>query len=167
MTSDAENLVLIRPDRRKHRRAIFDLTGKAFGRPYWDWLDHCEHDYIDHSPYDWSASTIGLLDGQVVTHWGIWDISIRVGAAVLRAACVGAVSTHGRFRRRGLMARTAAAACRAARRAGYDISLLFGIRDFYHRFGYVRAWPERTYVVRTADLPPGGPPGGRSAVRTT
>ena len=37
--------------------------------------------------------------------------------------------------------------------AGYDMSLLFGIDDFYYRFGYVRAWSGRAFRVEVADLP--------------
>jgi hypothetical protein len=37
------------------------------------------------------------------------------------------------------------------------MSILFGIRDFYHKFGYVRAWREATYVVKVSDLPDGAP----------
>jgi len=154
-----EKLTLIRPDRREHRAAIHDFTGKAFGYPYWAWLTRSRESYFDQSHYDWSASTIGLLGGRIVTHWGVWGFDMRVGTATLRVAGIGAVCTHGGMRRRGLMARTIAAACEAMRDAGYDASLLFGIGGFYHRFGYVRAWPDCTYVVRTERLPTGRPAG--------
>jgi len=39
------------------------------------------------------------------------------------------------------MAKTVAATIEAMSQVGYDMTVLFGIPDFYHRFGYVRAWP--------------------------
>ncbi len=36
-------------------------------------------------------------------------------------------------------------------RRGYAVSMLFGIPDFYHRFGFLPAIPEHTTVVATRD----------------
>jgi hypothetical protein len=41
----------------------------------------------------------------------------------------------------------------AMRELGYDYSLLFGISDYYHRFGYCQAWPAMDLRVDVADLP--------------
>ena len=50
----------IAPDPDTHPEAIFDLTGKTFGRDgYWDWLRYCRGEYVAASHYDWKASTIG------------------------------------------------------------------------------------------------------------
>ena len=157
MTS--EQLTLVHPDRRTHRQAIIDLTGKTFGHTYWDWLVHCRRSYVDRGPYDWSASTVGFLGDEIVTHWGVWRIPMRIGRAVVRVGGIGAVSTHGEMRKRGLMAQTATASIEAMRREGYDLSLLFGISDFYPRFGYVRAWADNRYVAQVRDLPTGRLPG--------
>ncbi|MGC9455053.1 MAG: GNAT family N-acetyltransferase [Phycisphaerae bacterium] len=156
----SDRLEIIAPDPQEHREGIFDLTAKTFahhGRVYWGWIDHCTDGYIDHSRYDWSASSVGLLDGRLVTHWGVWDYRMRVGSSTLRVAGIGAVATHGRYRRRGLMDRTARASLGRIAEIGYDMSLLFGRADYYERFGYVRAWSERTYVVDVADLPTQAP----------
>jgi ribosomal protein S18 acetylase RimI-like enzyme len=105
------------------------------------------------SHYDWRASRIGLLDGQLVTHFGVWDYQMRIGTARVRTGGIGAVATHGDFRKRGLMDRTARACVAAMRELGYDFSMLFGIDNFYHRFGYTRAWIESDYHLRVGDLP--------------
>ena len=156
---DPAKLVLTRPDRRTQREAVIDLAAKTFGKPYWNWVAHCRESYLDYGPYDWSASTIGLLDGRIVTHWGVWGLRMRIGRCAVRVGGIGAVSTHGDMRNRGLMARTAIAACQAMRQAGYDLSVLFGIRGFYHRFGYVSAWPKQSYLVHVDDLPSARPAG--------
>jgi len=152
-------LTFVRPDPKIHRDAVFDLIAKVFAsREYWGMIAYCRNSYIDGSHYDWRASTIGLLGNQIVTHWGVLGYRMRIGRARVRTAGIGVVATHGDFRKKGLMVETACAGCEATRAAGYDMSVLFGISDFYHRFGYVRAWPERTYLVRAESLPP-APPG--------
>ena len=159
MTDKANDLVLTAPDPKRHAAAIFDLTGKCFSHPesYYHWLKHCREAYFGHANYDWSASTVGLLRGKVVTHWGVWGYRMRIGTARVRTAGIGAVATDGMLRRRGLMRRTAAAGVQRAAAAGYDMSVLFGIHDFYHRFGYVPAWPDLAYVAQLDDLPRGRP----------
>jgi predicted N-acetyltransferase YhbS len=139
--------------------AIYDLTAKAFsrGHKYWDWLDYCRRCYVEGSHYDWDASTIGEIDGRVVTHWGVWDYTMRLDAARLRVAGIGAVATDGAFYRRGLMRRTVEGALPVIARAGYDLSTLYGLWDFYDKFGYTRGWSEPTYRVHLDDLPEHAP----------
>jgi hypothetical protein len=43
--------------------------------------------------------------------------------------------------------------------AGYDISILFGIPNFYHKFGYVRGWSSPSYKTGVDGLPVGQPAG--------
>ncbi len=140
--------------RKEHYEAILDLTGKAFAsRRYWGWIEYCNDGYLADSPYDWKSSRIGLLDGKIVTHYGIWDHRMRIGTAAVRVAGVGAVATEGAFYNHGLMAKTAAACVADLAGYGYHLTMLDGISDFYDRFGYVRAWPEVVWLADAAALP--------------
>lgn len=159
MPEDALRLAAPRP--KEDRLALFDLISKTFGG-YFAWMEKCEKHYIGHSHYDWEASRVGFADGRLVSHFGVWGYEMRVGAARLKVGGIGAVATDGTCRKRGFMARTASESIRAMRALGYDMSVLFGIQNFYHRFGYVRAWPYRTYAVSAADLPQ-EPPNPRPA----
>jgi predicted N-acetyltransferase YhbS len=150
--STADSMLIIAPDRRTHRAEMFDLIAKTFGS-YFGFHENCVNGYIDNSHYDWDASRIGLLDGRIVTHYGVWDYQMRIGSARVRTAGVGAVATHGQYRKHGLMAKTAQACVDALAGYGYDMTVLFGIKNFYHRFGYVRAWKEMTWTVSPDDLP--------------
>lgn len=155
-------LILLAPDRRRHGDEICDLCGKVFsggGTYYYGFRDFCRRGYILGSHYDWAASRIGLVGDRIVTHYGVWDYPMRIGAARVRVGGIGAVATDGDFRKRGLMARTARASIDAMAGLGYDLSILFGIEDFYHRFGYIRAWSDTTWTVRPADLPKERPAG--------
>jgi predicted N-acetyltransferase YhbS len=155
----AEELQLVRPEPKRHAQAICDLKGKCFG---YDWnAVRRGPRWLRETNYDWDGSTIGLIDGEVVTHWGVYDYQMRIGSATVRTAGIGGVCTHGWMRKKGLMARTATAGIEVTRRAGYDMTVLFGIHDFYHRFGYVRAWTEQLYIVDAARLPK-EPPAGKT-----
>ena len=146
------DFVAIPPDA-AHWQAMLDLVSRVFsGSGYWEFLNGCRQWYIEGSHYDVGASRIGILDRRVVTHWGVWDYRMRIGRCAVRVGGIGAVSTHGECRQRGLMFRTGQDSIQAMRRLGYDFTILFGIRGFYHRFGYVRAWPEQGFNMNTPDV---------------
>lgn len=148
-----DELRVVSPDPRKDMDAVVELIARVFShRGYYDRRDQCRNGYIGHSHYDWRASQVGWIGDEMVTHWGVWDFQMRVGAAKLRVAGIGAVATSGDFRRRGLMARTVLAGVPVMRQCGYDLSLLYGIDNFYHKFGYVRAWPQDLWVLALGDL---------------
>ena len=145
------NLVVIPPDPKRHADDMVDLVAKVFGG-YFQMRNNFRDD-LKTRRYDWAASRIGIAGDRLVTHWGVIDWRMRIGSARVRVGVVGVVATHGDFRKRGFMAETALASIAAMRRLGYDMTLLFGIGDFYHRFGYVPAWPEATWTVAVSDLP--------------
>ena len=146
-----DKLRIIAPDVNEHGEAVFDLIAKVFGGgDYYGALRWCRA--IGQEHYDWAASRIGLIGDQVITHFGVMDYPMRIGRARVRTGGITCVATHGRFRRRGYMARTTRASIRAMKQQGYDVSVLFGLPDFYHRFGYVRAWSPTTYTVLLCDL---------------
>ena len=157
----AEALRIVPPDRHRHGEAMCDMIAKVFGggRGYYPFRDFCRRVYVLPSHYDWRASRIGLIGNRLVTHFGVWDIRVRVGTARVRVGGIGAVATHGDYRMRGYMARTARVSVAAMRDGGYDLSMLAGISDFYHRFGYVRAWCSSIYTVTVSDLPAERPTG--------
>lgn len=144
------------------RQEMLDLIAKTFaqGHGYYGFLDYCQKGYLTDSHYDYAATRIGRLDGMIVTHYGVWDYSMRIGRAAVRVGGIGAVATHQRYRKMGLMAQTIPHSLKGMSELGYDMSLLFGISDFYHRFGYVRAWSETNYFVQTTQLPQSKPPPG-------
>lgn len=144
-----DKLRVIAPDINEHGEAVYDLAAKVFGG-YYDMHRSCRA--MGHEHYDWGASRIGLIGDQVVTHYGVMDYQMRIGSARVRTGGITGVATDGRFRRRGYMAHTARACTRAMQSRGYDMSVLFGLPDFYHRFGYVRAWSPTNYTVRLTDL---------------
>ena len=143
--------IIINPDSKKHQKQLVELFAKAFPYPsYFEMHEEGLKRYIYNSHYDWESSRIGIIDGTIVSHFGIWNYNMRIGAARVKTAGIGAVITHGDFRKKGYLTKTARASIEAAKSADYDLSVLFGIPDFYHKLGYSRAWSESTYKISLA-----------------
>jgi predicted N-acetyltransferase YhbS len=62
---------------------------------------------------------------------------------------IGDVVTHPAHRRQGYGAQLLRAAVNRMREERYHMSVLFGIADFYHRFGYTPILPEYALTVTT------------------
>jgi hypothetical protein len=140
--ASAGELQISAPDPENDVQKLIDLVCKTFpvGAGYWQSERICRDGYLLKSNYDWNASRIGKLSNEVVTHFGIWRLRVRVGRARLMTAGIGSVATDGHHRKRGFLRQAANAALEALRDSDYDISLLFGIPNFYEQFGYRRAW---------------------------
>ena len=146
--------IITAPDRKLHMDELADLMAKIWPWPdYYTQRDRTRRCYLGSDHSDWQTSRVALLDGRIVSHWGVFNYRMRVGSARLKMAGVGGVVTHGDYRKRGLQNAVARASIRAMEPAGYDMSWLFGIQDFYHRFGYVRGACPVTFTVDLAKLP--------------
>lgn len=150
------DVVVAAPERARHAEALADLFCKTFGN-YSEGIECLRERMRSDDFYDWRTSRIALAGDEVAGHFGVYRYSMRVGRARVLTAGIGGVATAVGLRRKGVMTRVATEAVRAARANGYDMSVLFGIRDLYHRFGYVSAWAETTHTAETADLPAGRP----------
>jgi len=169
-----QELKIVAPDPKVHRDQLIDLVARSFDT-YWKMRQYCLDGYVDDSNYDWESSRIGLIGDTIVSHFGVYDFAMRVAnrtgrgistrsaagshsprqpsASALRLAGIGIVATHQEYRGHGYMARVADACVQGLAAAGYDVTLLFGIRNFYHRFGYTPAWAEPTWKLQWKNLP--------------
>jgi predicted N-acetyltransferase YhbS len=139
--SSMAELQITAPARENDVSGLIDLISKTFSvsSGYWKGEQICRNGYLLNSNYDWNTSRIGKMGGEIVTHFGIWRLHVRVGCARVRVAGIGSVATHGNYRKRGFFRQTAKVALDALRGSDYDISLLFGIPNVYEQFGYRRA----------------------------
>jgi predicted acetyltransferase len=95
-----------------------------------------------------------LIDGQVVAWLTVIDYQMRIGSALVRMAGIGGVETAPQHRMKGLMRILFEDTVRYMTGAGYDVSLLFGIPNFYTKFGYATCLPSYrvTVATRNAEL---------------
>src|SRR5215213_1951439 len=91
------------------------------------------------------------LDGRQVSRVVIVPMVMRIGAAVVRMDGIGGVGTEEEFRNRGYSRRVMETAIEEIRRGDAALSTLFGIEDFYQKFGYETTGPEYTVVLPLAE----------------
>lgn len=109
-----------------------------------------------------TSDVLLLLHGRQVSRVVIVPMVMRIGAAVVRMDGIGGVSTVEGFRNRGYSRRVMATAVEHIRHGDAALSTLFGIEDFYQKFGYETTGPEYTVVLPLADAaaPPRSLPDG-------
>jgi len=120
--------------------ALADLYGKAFAN--WPRLYANYQDLLlRRMPREQWRLTRAMWtpDGTPIAQVRIADRTMRLGAALVRVAGIGDVCTHPTRRKRGLMRTLFAHVNQFIRDEGYDLSLLFGIPNFYDKFGFITA----------------------------
>ena len=91
---------------------------------------------------------VELLSDGVSTSW-LWinDIEIRVGASYLKMGGVGGVNTLEEQRMKGYSRKVFERSIDFMRENHYDVSMLYGIPDFYSRWGYASTLPDYKIIV--------------------
>jgi predicted acetyltransferase len=97
-----------------------------------------------------------FIDGEPVSRLTVIDHHMRIGSAHVRLAGIGDVHTSWEHRLKGHMRALMEDSLDYMLDGGYDVSMLFGIRDFYHRFGYAVCLPEHKVVLQTRDAEEAG-----------
>ncbi len=90
-----------------------------------------------------------LVDEQAASWLIVIDYVIRIGAAQVRMAGIGGVETHKDHRMKGYMRALCEDTVAYIIREGYDVSMLFGIANFYDKFGYASCLPEYSMTIQT------------------
>src|SRR5215217_6522951 len=104
---------------------------------------------VDHPS---STSDVLLqLDGRQVSRVVIVPMLMRIGAAVVRMDGIGGVGTEEVFRNRGFSRRVMETAVQQMRQGDAALSTLFGIQDFYQKFGYETTGPEYSVILPLKD----------------
>ena len=88
-----------------------------------------------------------MAEGQIVACLCIFTHTIRLGEARMKTGGIGNVATAGPWRRKGYAALLMEDALRYMRSHGYHLSMLFGIADFYHRWGFTSVLPEYASLI--------------------
>lgn len=93
------------------------------------------------------------IDGEekAVCRLVVIDLSMRIGTAVVRMAGIGGVYTQREHRMKGHMRALVEDSLRYMIDEGYDVSMLFGIENFYTKFGYAPSLASSICKVKTRD----------------
>lgn len=77
---------------------------------------------------------------------------MRIGSAVVKMGGIAGVGTKEEHRMRGYSRLVMDESTRYFAETGHDVAVLFGIPNFYHKFGYVSALPVTTLTVKVKDV---------------
>lgn len=113
-------------------------------------------DFIANYPeYLREHTRILLEDGQLASCLCLFTHTIRIGEARIKMGGIGNVATAGPWRGKGCAALLMADVMHYMKSHGYHLSILFGIADFYYRWGFYSVLPEYASVIelREADVP--------------
>jgi GNAT superfamily N-acetyltransferase len=101
------------------------------------------------------ANRVVVMDGDVpAAALLVFERRLRLGAAVVPTACIGAVATDPARKGRGLGRKLMAAAHQRIRAMGLPWAFLIGIDHFYSRLGYRPCLVEGAVTVLIDHLPP-------------
>ena len=93
-----------------------------------------------------------FYNDEPVSRLWVHDLNVRFGEAIVRMGGIGGVWTEEAYRKRGFARRLLETANDYMRDERFDIASLFGISDFYERWGYVPAGPEYSLKVRVDNI---------------
>jgi len=114
---------------------------------------------IDVRQENGARRVILTINGEEASECWIIPLTIRVGTATVRMDGIGGVATKPEHRLKGYASRVLQRAIEEMTAGDAAITMLYGIPNFYHRFGYVTAGPEYWVflydVKRDEPLPPG------------
>lgn len=119
-----------------------DLMAKGHQVNYFSASEWFEGAGAAYPGYRFEDTRIALCDGELAGALRLTTDTIRLGEARLKMGGLGWITTTPRYRRKGVgtaLIRDAFACMRAQR---YHVSMLFGIPNFYHRFGYATVLPD-------------------------
>ena len=132
---------------------LADMLAKAYEGDYFTYYNQFFR-RIDEFP-DRKLRNCRVLevDGEVVAHVRVVPHVMHVGRARLRLGGIGAVGTDPFHGKKGYATALLHDTMDYMTREGYDVSLLFGITNFYPRFGYANCTPYFNCTLELAALP--------------
>lgn len=136
--------------------AVRELMAKVHFSDYYtgmQWLDVSDQGYPE---YKREHNRLLYAEGELAAALRIFTYTMRIGEARLKMGGIGCVTTAGPSRQKGYAAKLMSDSLQYLFSHGYHVSTLFGIAEFYHRWGFASALPEYASMidVREAALAP-------------
>ncbi|HOE63479.1 MAG TPA: GNAT family N-acetyltransferase [Candidatus Sumerlaeota bacterium] len=119
---------------------IADMMGKIFRQKNWYEFYKIRMDYQTKDPfYKPEHSRLAKEDGRILGHVSIVEKWMRIGYCAIKMAGIGDVFTHPDARGKNISSHLMNDSIDYMRQNNYPISMLYGIPNFYHKFGYIEA----------------------------
>lgn len=130
-----------------------DLMAKVFRHDYFDtieWMRNIGSAYPGFRP---EYTRIARAGDEVAAALRVTSDTIRIGEARLHMGGFGWIATAANHRNKGVASRLIGDTLRFMREGSFHVSMLFGIPNFYHRFGFHTTLAEYTTRVDVRDIP--------------
>lgn len=114
-----------------------------------NWLNYMSSRYPN---FNNEHVRIAIYKGKIVSTLQITTDVIRIGEARLKMGGLGWVSTDVQYRNKGIASALIQNAVQYMTANSYQVSMLFGIPNFYHRFGFISTLPEYYANITTREL---------------
>jgi predicted acetyltransferase len=131
-----------------------DLMAKVFRHDYFDtieWMRTIGSAYPGFRP---EYTRIVRMGEEVAAALRVTSDTIRIGEARLHMGGFGWIATAANHRNKGLASALIGDTLRFMREGSFHVSMLFGIPNFYHRFGFHTTLAEYTTKIDVRDIPP-------------
>src|SRR5262245_13283573 len=112
---------------------------------------------------DGASELVLEIDGMRISRVVIIPMLMRIGAAVVRMDGIGGVETEEAYQKRGYSRRVMETAVETMRAGNAALSTLYGIQDYYHKFGFTTVGPEYSVTVPRGEQAATALPAGWSA----
>lgn len=132
-------------------RLANDLMAKVHFADYYTALHWLETAGMGYPGFRREHTRIALRDGDVAGALRITTETVRLGEARLKMGGFSWVTTSPRYRQTGVCRALMDDSMDYMRKNNYHVSMLFGIPNFYHRFGFATMLPEYAVVLDTVE----------------
>lgn len=137
-------------------RRANDLLAKTQLPDYWEsmeWLERCGPTWPG---FRREHTRLAVQGDDIVGGLRILTTTIRIGKARLKMGGLGWVSTPPHHRNKGICKALVLDSIDYMKRNGYHVSMLFGIPDLYHRYGYAVTMPAYSVSMDVAEISAAG-----------
>ncbi len=95
---------------------------------------------------------IRLMEGgEMLSGLWLWPLKVRIGSVVVRMGGIGGVGTPSEHRRKGYSRIVMDDSMAYMIEHGWEMGLLYGIADFYPKFGYAVAMASQNFTMKTRE----------------
>jgi predicted acetyltransferase len=130
-----------------------DLMAKVHTKDYFNGMRLMEQTWRQYPSFRPEDTRIARLKGEIVGALRVTTDTIRLGEARLRMGGFGWVATSGRHRNLGVARAMMSDTLTHMRSRKMHVSMLFGIPNFYHRFGFTTTLANYKTTLNAADFP--------------
>lgn len=128
-------------------KCIAELVAKVFTPQYSEFENYTSVIRLSDPTFEPKNVRLLEIDGKIVSHVHILPRMIQVGSVMLRCGGIGCVATPQEYQGHGYNKLLMEHCVQFMAAEGYDISLLDGIPNYYHKFGYEKVMPKYTWAL--------------------